>query len=89
MQDSSGKQPRNASRNLLDHLLPAGLEARLVRSSRDLIGVNKPRARLMLDAHDGLLRFATRHQLLSDPDIARSRQMLDRLKQQLDKADGS
>jgi hypothetical protein len=84
--DSEGKKPKNKSRNLLDHLLPAGLEARLVHSCRDIIGVNEPRARLMLDAHDLLLRFAARHQLLSEPDIARSRQKLDRLKQQLDGA---
>ena len=80
---SGGKKPRNTSRNLLDHLLPAGLEARLVRSCRDMIGVNEPRARLMLEAHDVLLHFATRHQLLSVPEIARSRQALDRLKRQL------
>jgi len=82
--DSGGKKPKNASRNLLDHLLPAGLEARLVRSCPEVIGVNEPRARLMLDAHDVLLRFATRHQLLPERDIARSRQKLDRLKEQLD-----
>jgi hypothetical protein len=86
--DSGGKKSKKAARNLLDHLLPAGLEARLVRSCRDLIGVNEPRARLMLDAHEVLLRFATRHQLLSEPDIARSRQELERLKQQLKKAVG-
>ena len=86
--DSGVKQPRNASQNLLDHLLPAGLEARLAHSCRDLIGLNKPRTRLMLDTHDVLLRFATRHQLLSEPDIARSRQKLDRLRQQLDEIDG-
>jgi hypothetical protein len=80
---SGGKKPRNTSRNLLDHLLPAGLETRLVRSCRDMIGVNEPRARLMLEAHDVLLGFATRHQLLSGPEIARSRQALDRLKRQL------
>jgi type II secretory pathway component PulM len=73
---------------LLDHLLPAGLEARLVRSCRDIIGVNEPRARLMLDAHEVLLRFAMRHHLLSEPDSARSRQNLDRLKQQLKKVAG-
>jgi hypothetical protein len=86
--DSRRKKPKKAAQNLLDYLLPAGLEARLVRSCRDLIGVNEPRARLMLDAHEVLLRFATRHQLLSEPDIARSRQELERLKQQLKKAVG-
>jgi hypothetical protein len=85
---SGGKKPGKATRNLLDHLLPAGLEARLVRSCRDIIGVNEPRARLMLDAHEVLLRFAMRHHLLSEPDSARSRQNLDRLKQQLKKVAG-
>jgi hypothetical protein len=82
--DSRKKKPKKAAQNLLDYLLPAGLEARLVRSCRDLIGVNQPRARLILNAHEVLLRFATRHQLLSEPDLARSRQELARLKQQLE-----
>jgi hypothetical protein len=42
----------------------------------------------MLDAHQVLLRFAERHQLLSEPDIARSRQNLDRLAQQLNERNG-
>lgn len=85
-QESGGKKAKKSSQNMLDHLLPAGLEARLVRSCRDIISVNEPRLRLMLDAHEVLWRFATRHQLLSEPDLARSRKELDRLKQQLDKA---
>jgi len=86
--DSGGKKSKKASRNLLDYLLPAGLESRLVHSCRDIIGVNEPRARLLLAGHEVLLRFATRQQLLSEPDLARSRQNLDRLKEQLDKATG-
>jgi len=85
-QDSGGKKAKKSSHNLLDHLLPAGLEARLVRSCRDMIGINEPRAQLMLDGHEVLWRFATRHQLLSAPDLARSRKELDRLKQLLNKA---
>ena len=87
-QDSGGKKRKKASQNLLDHLLPAGLESRLVRFCRDIIGVNEPRARLIIDAHDVLLRFAARHQLLSEPDLARSRREIDRLKRQLDGVDG-
>jgi hypothetical protein len=86
--DSRGKKSKKAAQNLLDHLLRAGLEARRIRSCRDLIGVNRPRARLMLDAHEVLLRFAMRHQLLSEPDRARSREQLDHRKQNLEGADG-
>jgi len=80
---AGGKKPKKASPNWLDYLQPAGLEARLVRSCRDLIGLNEPRTRRMLDAHNVLLRFAMRHQLLSKQNIDRAQQKLDHLAQQL------
>jgi len=77
--DADRKGRKSTSRNLLDHLRPAGLEKRLVQACRDLIGVNAPRARLLLDAHGILLRFAARHQLVSDADAAESHKELTRL----------
>lgn len=42
----------------------------LARSCDDLLGVNEPRARILLDAQDVLLRFASRHRLIADADAA-------------------
>jgi hypothetical protein len=77
--DADRKGRKSASRNLLDYLRPAGLEQRLVRACPDLMGVNEPRARLLLDAHGILLRFAARHQLVSAADAAESHEELVRL----------
>jgi hypothetical protein len=66
--------------NLLDHLNPAGLDERLARSCRGILGVNVPRARLMLEAHELLLRFAERHQLVSAGDVAATQSELIRLR---------
>jgi hypothetical protein len=84
-QDDERKKRKKAPQDLLDHLLPAGMERRLVRAARDLIGVNEPHARLLLDSHGILLRFAERHQLMSEADVARSRQNLERLRHDLDR----
>ena len=61
------------------------MERLRVRAARDLIGVNEPYARLLLDSHGILLRFAERHQLMSEADVARSRQNLERLRHDLDR----
>ena len=66
--------------NLLDYLKPGGMEARLARSCRDLLGVNEPRARILLDAQEVLLRFAIRHQLIADAGAAATRAELARLR---------
>jgi len=65
--------------NLLDYLNPGGMEARLARSCRDLLGVNEPRARILLDAQEVLLRFAIRHQLIAGAAAAATRAELSRL----------
>ena len=83
-QENDRKKSKKAALDLLDHLLPVGLEARLVQSSRDLISLNLPRARLLLDSHGILLRFAERHQLLSEADVTRSRQNLERLRREFE-----
>ena len=56
------------------------MEARLARSCRDVLGVNEPRARILLDAQEVLLRFAVRHQLMADADAAATRAELARLR---------
>ncbi len=66
--------------NLLDYLNPDGMEARLARSCRDLLGVNEPRARILLDAQEVLLSFASRHQLIADAAAAATRAELARLR---------
>lgn len=66
--------------NLIDYLNPGGMEARLARSCRDALGVNEPRARILLDAQDVLLRFAVRHRLIADADAAATRAELARLR---------
>jgi len=84
-QAADRKGRKSGSRNLLDHLRPAGLEPRLVEACRDLMGVNEPRARLLLDAHGILLCFASRHHLVSDADAAESHEELARLQHAVDR----
>ena len=79
------KKRKSASRKLLNFLRPAGLEQRLVRACPELVGVNEARARLLLDAHWILLRFAERHQLASEADATESRKELGRLQKALDR----
>ena len=66
--------------NLLDYLNPAGMEARIARSCDDLLGVNEPRARILLDAQEVLVNFASRHRLIADAAAAASRAELARLR---------
>ena len=84
--DRTRAKPKKKSKrgNLLDHLNPAGLDERLARSCRGILGVNVPRARLMLEAHELLLRFAERHQLVSVGDVAATQSELIRLRSVLD-----
>lgn len=70
--------------NLLDYMNPGGMESRMARSCRDLLGVNEPRARILLDAQEVLLRFAVRHQLIAEADAAATRAELARLRGVLD-----
>jgi hypothetical protein len=75
------KTKRNSKRdNLLDCLNVAGLDERIARSCRDMLGINLPRARLMLEAYGVLLRFAQRHQLLFAGNAAATESELIRLR---------
>ncbi|MBI3915872.1 MAG: SEC-C domain-containing protein [Betaproteobacteria bacterium] len=79
--EAGKKRKRKPERdNLLDYLNPDGMEARLARSCRDLLGVNEPCARILLDAEEVLLRFAIRHQLTADAGAAATRAELARLR---------
>lgn len=73
----SKKEPKR--RNLLDGLSPSGIEGRIAWTCRDIIGVNEPRARLLLEAHGILLRFGARHQLIAEGDAASTQAELARL----------
>ena len=75
---------KKASRNLLTYLRPAEIEERVAVECRGILSVNVPRARLLLEAHGVLLRFATRHQLFTTAEAAQSDQELTRLLHELD-----
>jgi hypothetical protein len=69
--------------NLLDALNVEELEARLMRSSADLVMFNFARGLRLLEAHDVLLRFARRHTLLPEKRLAVARAELGRLRAKL------
>ncbi len=48
-----------------------------------MIGMNKPQARLMLKAHELLLRFAVRHHLILNAEAFQTEKELARLEQLL------
>jgi hypothetical protein len=76
-----GKRKRK-SVNLLD-CLNDRIESRVVRSSQGFLGTDVPHARLLLNAHRHLLRFAQRHQLITTEAAARTEKELDRLQAML------
>ncbi len=79
--ETQAKTRKNSKRdNLLDCLNVAGLDESIARSCRDLLGINLPRARLMLEAYEALLRFAQRHQLVFAGDAAATATELMRLR---------
>jgi hypothetical protein len=57
-----GKEPKS-QRNLLSYLDPENIERQVASESRDLVGINVPRARIMLDAHTALALWAERQGL--------------------------
>jgi hypothetical protein len=70
---------KKAGWNLLSYLSPSGIEKRLLDNCRGYIGINLPKARLFLQAHNNLSRLAARHQLISDAESARTKDELSRL----------
>jgi hypothetical protein len=81
--DQRGRKSKSSSNNLLDYLHPGGLESRLVRGCREVIGVNSPRARLLLQAHELLAHSAVRHQLITPAACAQTEKELSRLRRKL------
>ncbi|MEO8351783.1 MAG: SEC-C domain-containing protein, partial [Chthoniobacteraceae bacterium] len=75
---------KNSGDNTLDNLIaclaPAGIEKRIVAESQDIIGVQVPRAHLLVDAHDLLRRFARRHSLMAEAESALTEKELNRLR---------
>jgi hypothetical protein len=65
--------------NLLDYLDVPGLEERIADACADILGTNESQARVLLDAHALLLRFAQRHALVPAGQIQRTREELTRL----------
>ena len=70
-------------RNLLDFLRASNIDGRVARNSRDLVGFNVPKVRLLLQAHELLLHSATRHQLLPVAEAAQTEAELARLRSYL------
>jgi hypothetical protein len=78
---TQAKTKKGAKRgNLLDYLSVTGLDERIARSCRGILGINVPRARLMLEAYELLLRFAERYQLICAGNAAATRPELIRLR---------
>jgi hypothetical protein len=73
------KEKKRAPPNLLDYLAGSKIEPRVAERCRDMVGINKPRARLLLDAHQILIRFAGRHRLMPAADAAGSESEVARL----------
>jgi hypothetical protein len=77
------KQGRRRHDNLLDALTVEGLEARLMRSSANLMVFNFARGLCVLEAHEMLLQLAHRHTLLPEKQLAAAAAELGRLRAQL------
>lgn len=74
------RKPRKSHKNLLDYLSPDGMESRIARSSRGILGSDAPHARLLLQAHELLFRSAARHQLMAPSACAQTEKELLRLR---------
>jgi SEC-C motif len=85
---SQSKSAKRRKTSLLSYLSPSGIEKRLVTSCRGLIGINVPKARRLLQAHDILCRLAARYQLISGMEADRSKEELSRLHNQLNEMAG-
>ncbi len=81
--DDRPSKLKRAPLNLLDCLQPSGMERRVVRQTRGIMGTNLPKAHLLLEAHSDLLRYAARHRLIEDHFATKSERNLARLKAEL------
>jgi hypothetical protein len=78
-ENQRSRKSKKSKGNLLDYLRPSGIEGRLVQSCNAIIGVNRPRGRLLLQGHELLARFAARHQLITPADCAETEKEVARL----------
>jgi hypothetical protein len=81
--DDRPSKLKRAPLNLLDCLQPSGMERRLVRHTRGIMGTNLPKAHLLLEAHSNLGRYAARHGLIEDHLAAKSERNIAMLKAKL------
>ena len=81
--DNRPRKGRSSTKNLLDCLQPRGMERRIVRSARGVLGTNFPHAHLLIEAHADLLRFATRWRLITETEEAKSATNLKALRKKL------
>ncbi len=77
--DERGNKKKHL-RSLLDFLRASHIDGRVARNTRDLVGFNVPKALMLLQAHELLLRAADRHQLLPMAEIAQTEAELARLR---------
>jgi hypothetical protein len=82
-QDERRHPKKSAPESLLDCLRPAGMERRITRSARGMLGTNAPHAHLLIEAHADLLRFAVRHRLIAETEAAKSERNLAMLRDKL------
>jgi hypothetical protein len=69
--------------NLLEFLRASSIDERIARNSRDLIGFNTPKVRVLLQAHELLLHSAARHELLPPIELERTQAELATLRSYL------
>jgi len=86
--EQRGRKSKTSRNNLLDYLDPTGLESRIVQSSRAMIGMNVPRTRLLLQAHEFLAHCAARHQLITSAAFAQTEEALSRIRRKLEQQSG-
>jgi hypothetical protein len=82
--EKKGRKKKPLRNNLLACLTRDAIEARVASSCRDLMGVKEARARILLDAHEVLARFAVRHRLIAEADAAATCEELARLRRVLE-----
>jgi hypothetical protein len=73
------EKKRKFRRNLLDYLQPQNIERQALLECSEFMGVNRPRARTMLDAHKALACWAERAGILTEIDCAKITQKVDEL----------
>ncbi|HWI57695.1 MAG TPA: hypothetical protein VNZ22_10750, partial [Bacillota bacterium] len=74
------RKKKKSPRRLLAALQAATIDERVARGSRGLLGINVPKALVLLLAHEVLLHCAVRHRLIPATDAAKTEAELARLR---------